>query len=67
MQLLDDYEKGRPLLNILANPDREYFRYLSKFKTRRVYANVANDRTVPYWTAAMDNYDYFHVLKEVEL
>ncbi|KAI8138163.1 putative serine esterase-domain-containing protein [Fennellomyces sp. T-0311] len=67
LQLLDDHEKGQPLLRVLADPDREYYRYLSKFKARRVYANVANDRTVPYWTAAMDTCDYFHVLKEVEL
>lgn len=39
--------------------DQVYFKYLSKFKTRRTYANIANDRTVGYWTAGLELRDYF--------
>lgn len=39
--------------------DQVYFKYLSKFKTRRSYANIANDRTVGYWTAGLEIRDYF--------
>ncbi|KAI9489448.1 putative serine esterase-domain-containing protein [Zychaea mexicana] len=67
LQLLDSHENGRPILSILADPDREFYQYLAKFKTRRTYANVANDRTVPYWSAAMDTCNYFKDIKEVEL
>ena len=68
LQLLDSFENGgRPLLNILADPKREFYHYLAKFKSRRIYANVTNDRTVPYWTAAMDTIDYFEKMENIEL
>ncbi|KAL7321091.1 hypothetical protein PS15m_000905 [Mucor circinelloides] len=61
LQLLDKYDKAqnKPILEILSDPDQVYFKYLSKFKTRRTYANIANDRTVGYWTAGLELRDYF--------
>ena len=61
LQLLDEYDKtqNKAMLEILSDPDQVYFKYLSKFKTRRSYANVANDRTVGYWTAGLELRDYF--------
>ena len=68
LQLLDCFEnEDRPLLNILADPNREFYHYLAKFKSRRIYANVTNDRTVPYWTAAMDTFNYFENMENIEL
>lgn len=43
--------------------DQIYFKTLAKFKVRRAYANVANDRTVAYWTASMEIMDYFYESK----
>ncbi|KAI8094629.1 putative serine esterase-domain-containing protein [Thamnidium elegans] len=61
LQLIDKFDKqnNKSMLEVLADPDQIYFQYLAKFKTRRTYINIANDRTVPYWTAGMEVMDYF--------
>ncbi|OBZ83512.1 hypothetical protein A0J61_08441 [Choanephora cucurbitarum] len=61
LQLIDvfDEKTGKPVLEVMSDPDQVYFRTLSKFKTRRIYANIANDATVPYWTAGIEVRDYF--------
>ncbi|KAI8647706.1 putative serine esterase-domain-containing protein [Parasitella parasitica] len=61
LQLIDEYDKarGKTLLEVLSDPEQVFFKYLSKFKTRRTYANIANDRTVAYWTAGLETRDYF--------
>lgn len=45
---------------LTTSVDQVYFKNLAKFKTRRTYANIANDRTVPYWTSGMELMDYFY-------
>ncbi|KAJ8653534.1 hypothetical protein O0I10_010862 [Lichtheimia ornata] len=67
LQLLDDYQDGSPILSVLADPKREFHQYLSRFKQRRTYANVANDRTVPYWTAAMEITNHFEIMKDLDI
>jgi hypothetical protein len=42
-------------------------RGLSQFKTRTVYANITNDRSVPYHTAAISQYDPFADLTRANL
>ncbi|KAI8991140.1 putative serine esterase-domain-containing protein [Mycotypha africana] len=60
LQLLDgDMFQQRTLLETLSDPNDIYYKYLSQFKVLRCYANIANDRTVPYWTAAMESKDFF--------
>ncbi|CEP07008.1 hypothetical protein [Parasitella parasitica] len=61
LQLLDKYDKSqnKTLLEVLSDPEQVYFKYLSEFKTRRTYANIANDKTVAYWTAGLELRDYF--------
>jgi len=51
--------KGRPLLVVMADPDRIFYRALQKFKHIRIYANSVNDITVPYVTAAIETNDPF--------
>ncbi|KAG2193603.1 hypothetical protein INT47_012981 [Mucor saturninus] len=63
LQLIDKFEKNKPILEVLSDPDQVYFKTLAKFKVKRSYANVANDRTVPYWTAGMEIMDYFYESK----
>ncbi|KAI7898540.1 putative serine esterase-domain-containing protein [Cokeromyces recurvatus] len=60
LQLIDNYQHHEPLLEVMSDPDGVYFKYLSMFKVRRIYANIANDRTVPYWTAGIELMDYFY-------
>ncbi|KAJ3494325.1 hypothetical protein NLJ89_g10832 [Agrocybe chaxingu] len=51
--------KGRPLLVVMADPERVFHQALAKFKHIRVYANAVNDLTVPYVTAAIETSDPF--------
>lgn len=62
LQLLDTFDKkqNKSILEVMSDPDQIYFKFLSKFNYRRTYANVANDRTVPYWTAGIEIMDYFY-------
>lgn len=66
LQLRDSFE-GIPLVHVLSDPDEIYFKYLAKFKVRRSYANVINDRTVPYWTAGLELMDYFHNNNDLDM
>ncbi|KAJ6493567.1 DUF676-domain-containing protein [Mycena vitilis] len=50
---------GRPLIEVMADPDRVFYQALAAFQTIRIYANAVNDRTVPYVTAAIDVDDIF--------
>ncbi|KAJ7748546.1 putative serine esterase-domain-containing protein [Mycena maculata] len=51
--------KGRPLLEVMADPDRIFYQALAAFETIRIYANSLNDTTVPYVTAAIEVEDIF--------
>ncbi|TFK63409.1 DUF676-domain-containing protein [Pluteus cervinus] len=50
---------GRPLLEVMADPDRIFFQALLLFQEIRIYANAINDMTVPYVTSAIEIYDPF--------
>ncbi|KAJ6619472.1 putative serine esterase-domain-containing protein [Mycena sp. CBHHK59/15] len=50
---------GRPLLEVMADPDRIFYQALAAFETIRIYANAVNDLTVPYVTAAIELEDPF--------
>ncbi|KAG9313033.1 heme peroxidase [Chiua virens] len=51
--------KGRPLLDVLADPDHIFYQALLLFPNIRIYANAINDLTVPYVTAAIEEIDLF--------
>ncbi|KAJ7442260.1 DUF676-domain-containing protein [Mycena latifolia] len=51
--------KGRPLLEVMADPDRIFYQALAAFETIHIYANSIRDRTVPYVTAAIEIDDVF--------
>ncbi|KAG0879602.1 hypothetical protein G6F16_000029 [Rhizopus arrhizus] len=55
----DTFRDGKPLFEILANPEYEFYTALSKFKYRRSYANTMGDFNVAYYTSALDSFDYF--------
>ncbi|KAF8647738.1 hypothetical protein AX16_006573 [Volvariella volvacea WC 439] len=67
---VDKWSKsGRPLLEVMADPDRIFYRALLQFQHIRIYANSVNDVTVPYVTAAIEVDDPFldHQSNGVEL
>lgn len=58
--MIDEFrDTGKPLLSVLAAADSIFIRALAKFKHRSLYANVVNDRTVAYYTAAFSQTDPF--------
>ncbi|KAF2648320.1 lipid particle protein [Lophiostoma macrostomum CBS 122681] len=58
--LIDEFrDTGRPLLAVLADPDSIFIEALLAFKHRTLYANVVNDRSVPYYTASFSPIDPF--------
>ena len=52
-------DTGRPLLAILADRNSIFMRGLALFGRRTLYANIINDRSVPYYTAAASRVDPF--------
>lgn len=68
MFLIDNFrDSNRPLLAILADPNSIFIRGLSRFRNRTLYANIINDRSVPYYTSAIEYSDAFADLSTVEL
>ncbi|CAI6332640.1 unnamed protein product [Periconia digitata] len=56
--MIDEFrDTGKPLLSVLAAADSIFLRALAQFKRRSLYANVVNDRTVAYYTAAFSQTD----------
>lgn len=51
--------KGRPLLEVMADPQRVFYQALALFPNICFYANAVNDVTVPYLTSAVESEDPF--------
>lgn len=65
---IDDFrDTGRPLLAVLADPSSVFMLALSRFKHRVLYANVINDRSVPYYTACISTFDQFANLEAINI
>lgn len=66
--LVDEFrDTGRPLLAVMADPNSVFVKGLSSFKHRVLYANVLNDRSVPYFTAAISSTDPYVDLEKVSM
>ncbi|KAF2748576.1 DUF676-domain-containing protein [Sporormia fimetaria CBS 119925] len=59
-------ETGRPLLAVLADPEHVFIRALAQFRHRSLYANVINDKTVTYYTAAISETDPFADMEDLD-
>jgi hypothetical protein len=61
--------RGRPLLQVLADPEQIFYKALALFPRITVFANAVNDITVPYVTAAIETHDPFvdHVAAGLEV
>ncbi|KAF2861850.1 DUF676-domain-containing protein [Piedraia hortae CBS 480.64] len=60
-------ETNKPLLEVLSDPTRIFIKSLRQFKKITLYANTNNDRSVPYYTAAVTDKDPFLDLDAVEV
>lgn len=68
MFLADSFrDTGKPLLSVLAEPSSIFIRGLRLFKHKSVYANTTNDRSVPYYTAAISAHDPFVDLSAIDV
>lgn len=58
---VDKYSNtGRPLLQVMADPEFVFYQALASFQHLRIYANAVNDITVPFVTAAIELHDPFN-------
>ncbi|MCJ1379369.1 hypothetical protein MMC17_002470 [Xylographa soralifera] len=60
-------QEGRPLLSILADPNSIFIKALTRFKRRTLYANIANDRSAPFYTTYISACDPFVDLETVDV
>jgi hypothetical protein len=60
-------DTGRPLLEVLADPNSIFVKGLAKFERRTLYTNIVNDRTAVYYTTGISKKDPFTNLDKVKL
>lgn len=60
-------DTGRPLLSILADPESIFIHALAKFENRCLYANLVNDRSVPFYTANISKIDPYTQLEKLKI
>ncbi|KAF2725963.1 lipid particle protein [Polychaeton citri CBS 116435] len=66
--LTDTFEEtGKPLLSVMADENNVFMRGLASFKNKSLYANIINDRSVPYFTSGISRIDPFEDLEKVNL
>lgn len=66
MFLIDTFrDTGRPLLSVMADPNSVFIKALKRFRSKWIYANTVNDRSVPYYTAMMSATDPFVSLSAI--
>jgi hypothetical protein len=58
---------GKPLLEILAEPDSIFIKGLALFERRTLYTNIVNDRSAVYYTTGISKTDPFTNLKTVKI
>ncbi|KAK7964914.1 hypothetical protein PG984_002140 [Apiospora sp. TS-2023a] len=59
-------DTGKALLTIMSDPDSIFMQGLARFKRKTLYANIAHDRSVPYYTACMAKTDPYRDLERVK-
>lgn len=66
--LIDNFrDTERPLLAIMADPGSVFMCALAAFKHRSLYANIVNDRAVPFYTACISPIDPFTDLDSLDV
>jgi hypothetical protein len=66
--MIDNFRlTGRPLLEILADPNSIFMQGLAKFQRRTLYANITNDRSAVYYTTSISKIDPFRKLERIKV
>ena len=60
-------DTGKPLLEVLADPESIFIKGLAKFKRRTLYSNIVNDRSAVYYTTGISRIDPFTNLDRVKI
>jgi hypothetical protein len=60
-------DTGKPLLEVLADPDSIFIKGLAKFERRTLYTNIVNDRSAVYYTTSISKSDPFTNLDKVKI
>jgi hypothetical protein len=50
-------DTGKPLLEVLADPESIFIKGLVKFERRTLYTNIVNDRSAVYYTTGISKID----------
>ncbi|RDL39174.1 uncharacterized protein BP5553_03514 [Venustampulla echinocandica] len=60
-------DTGRPLLEVLADPESIFIKGLAKFRRKTLYANIVNDRSAVYYTTGIAKTDPFTNLDKIKI
>lgn len=60
-------DTGKPLLEILAEPDSIFIKGLASFERRTLYANIVNDRSAVYYTTGISKTDPYTALDKIKI
>lgn len=60
-------DTGRPLLEILSDPNSIFIKGLSQFHRRSLYTNILNDRSAVYYTTSISATDPFVKLENLDV
>lgn len=66
--LIDEFRHtGRPLLDVLADPNSIFIHALKKFENRSLYVNIVNDRSAGFYTSGISRTDPFTYIDKLDL
>lgn len=66
--MVDNFrETGRPILEVMADPNSIFITGLRRFKRHSLYSNIINDRTAPFYTTGISKIDPFVDLNAVNI
>jgi len=60
-------DTGKPLLEVLADPESIFIKGLAKFERRTLYTNIVNDRSAVYYTTGISKTDPFTNLDKIKV
>jgi hypothetical protein len=65
---IDEFrDTGKPLLEVLGDPESIFIKGLAKFERRTLYANIVNDRSAVYYTTGISKIDPFTYIDKVKV
>lgn len=65
---IDEFrDTGKPLLEVLGDPESIFIKGLAKFERRTLYANIVNDKSAVYYTTGISKIDPFTHIDKVEV